>query len=323
MNFNHKMNPFISVIIPTYNHATYIGEALDSVLQQTYENLEIIIIDNYSDDNTEQIVSSIKDLRIQYWKFHNDGVIAASRNFGVDKANGKIIAFLDSDDIWEPEKLHHQVQHLETNNDISIVASNYYIIGESPLWRNRLNFDNKMYKDYYYQDLVLDNTVINSSAIVKRDVFDKVGGLDENPQYIAFEDWDLWLRCCQHGKLRIISTPVVGYRIHSGNAKNKLDIHTRSLILLEKHRTLGNLDSKLFKNAFGIRSLLLGRSYYTSGNRTSSIKQYLRALWYASGVINKIRSLFGIFISLLPKKFGDSIILTVNNRFKNSKQYIC
>lgn len=319
MNNSH---PLVSVIIPTYNHATYIGEALDSVLQQTYENLEIIIIDNYSDDNTEQIVSSIKDLRIQYWKFHNNGVIAASRNFGVDKANGKIIAFLDSDDVWEPEKLHRQVQHLERNNDISIVASNYYIIGESPLWRNRLNFDNKMYKDYYYQDLILDNTVINSSAVVKREVFDKVGGLDEDPQYFAFEDWDLWLRCCRHGKLRIISTPVVGYRIHSGNAKNKLEIHTRSLNLLKKHRTLGYLDSRLFNNALGVKSLLLGRSYYTSGDRTSSIKQYLKAFWYANGAMNKVRSLFGILISLLPKKIGEGMILTANSGFKKFQQYV-
>jgi len=312
----NNSQPLVSVIIPTYNHATYIGKAIDSVLQQTYEHLEIIIIDNYSDDNTEQIVNSIKDLRIQYWKFHNNGVIAASRNYGVKQSKGEFISFLDSDDIWESEKLHLQVPHLFRNNDISCVASNYYIIGKSPLWRNRLNFNNKLYKDYYYQDLILENSVVNSSAVIKREIFDRVGGLDEDPQYFAFEDWDLWLQCCRHGKLRIISTPVVGYRIHSGNAKNKLEIHARSLSLLKKHRALGHLDSKLYNNALGVRSLLLGRSYYTSGDRISSIKQYLKALWYANGVVNRVRSIFGILISILPALLGKKLIVTINRLVK-------
>src|SRR3989304_8476363 len=105
MKPENMKQPLVSVIMPTYNHARFIGEAIGSVLNQTYPNLELIIIDNYSEDNTEEIVSSYKNQRVKYFKFRNHGVIAASRNYGMRHAQGDYIAFLDSDDLWEPTKI--------------------------------------------------------------------------------------------------------------------------------------------------------------------------------------------------------------------------
>ena len=101
---NDVANPLISVVIPTYNHAHYLGCALESVLNQTYTNWEAIVIDNHSTDNTDEVMASFTDPRITYLKIHNNGVIAASRNAGILTAKGKWVAFLDSDDRWYPRK---------------------------------------------------------------------------------------------------------------------------------------------------------------------------------------------------------------------------
>ena len=91
--------------MPSYNHGLYIGKAIDSVLNQSFTDLELIIIDNYSSDNTDNVLSNYKDKRIKVFKFNNYGVIAASRNYGIKKAKGTFIAFIDSDDIWYENKL--------------------------------------------------------------------------------------------------------------------------------------------------------------------------------------------------------------------------
>ena len=97
--------PLVSVVIPTYNHARYLRRALQSVIDQTYTNWEVIVIDNYSKDSTDGVMASFTDPRIVYLKIHNNGVIAASRNVGIRKAKGDWIAFLDSDDFWTADKL--------------------------------------------------------------------------------------------------------------------------------------------------------------------------------------------------------------------------
>src|SRR4051812_44716056 len=99
------VNPLVSVVIPTYNHAQFLGRALGSVIAQTYTNWEAIVVDNHSQDDTDAVVASQSDPRIKLLKIHNNGVIAASRNKAMREARGEWIAFLDSDDAWYPEKL--------------------------------------------------------------------------------------------------------------------------------------------------------------------------------------------------------------------------
>ena len=97
--------PYVSVVIPTYNHAKLLKKALDSVMAQTFEDWEAIVVNNFSADNTIEVVNSFADPRIKILNFSNNGVIAASRNHGLKEATGDFIAFLDSDDIWYPNKL--------------------------------------------------------------------------------------------------------------------------------------------------------------------------------------------------------------------------
>ena len=129
--------PLVSVVMPTYNYAQFIGDAIGSVLDQTYKNIELIIIDNYSDDNTEEIIASFNDTRIKYKKFRNNGIIAASRNIGISESRGKYIAFLDSDDMWKPAKIEKQIKLLENDENVFLVYSRYAVI-RNGLFRENL-----------------------------------------------------------------------------------------------------------------------------------------------------------------------------------------
>ena len=117
--------PLVSIVIPTYNHGHLIGRALNSVVNQTFSHWEAIVVDNYSCDDTYEVVSRFYDPRIRYYKFHNNGIIAASRNFGIKVSNGSWIAFLDSDDWWSFNKLEKCV--LLATSNIDIVYHDLYL----------------------------------------------------------------------------------------------------------------------------------------------------------------------------------------------------
>ena len=118
------MSELISIIIPTFNHAYYLERCLKSIESQTISNYEIIIIDNHSTDNTNEVVNSFNDARLKLLKVHNNGVIAISRNKGILEAKGDWIAFLDSDDFWYPKKLEVSMKFISDNNQFEVISSN-------------------------------------------------------------------------------------------------------------------------------------------------------------------------------------------------------
>ena len=136
---NNKI-PIISIIIPTYNHAKFIKKALQSVINQTFENWEAIVIDNYSTDDTEKILNEYKDTRIRYIKIKNNGIIAKSRNLGIENANGEWIAFLDSDDWWTLNKLETCFNNIDKKVDL------IYHNLEVKYNKSKFNFENKFFK---------------------------------------------------------------------------------------------------------------------------------------------------------------------------------
>ena len=109
------MNDLVSIIMPSYNTAPYISETIQSVLNQTYQNWELIVVDDCSTDNTDQVVAYIKDERIKYFKNEKNSGAAISRNRALRESKGRWIAFLDSDDLWMPEKLEKQIAFMESN----------------------------------------------------------------------------------------------------------------------------------------------------------------------------------------------------------------
>ncbi|MBF0516645.1 MAG: glycosyltransferase [Nitrospirae bacterium] len=229
--------PLVSIIMPTYNYAEFIGESISSVLSQTYRNWELIVIDNYSTDNTEQIVRGFACEQIKYIKFKNDGIIAASRNVGLKEAGGQYIAFLDSDDLWLGDKLEKQVNYLNTHEDIFMVYSKAaamengvltYTKGRPP--GRRFGLANKMFIDLY-----LSFNYISCLTVM----FRNGGGLQfsEDKALITVEDFDLWLTIAAAHQIGYISEPLAFYRIHGKNSGARFRKYVKaSLNLIKKYR---------------------------------------------------------------------------------------
>ncbi len=122
--------PKVSVILPNYNRERYIGEAIESVLNQTYRNLELIVLDDGSTDNSLEVVSSYKDNRLKLIRLHHIGFPGIVRNRGIEVSKGEFIGFIDSDDVWDKEKLEVQVNLLESDPEVGLVHTDYRTINE-------------------------------------------------------------------------------------------------------------------------------------------------------------------------------------------------
>lgn len=188
-----SLTPVISVVVPTYNRASDLKRALASVRLQTFTNWEVLIVDNHSVDSTDQIVSDFNDPRIKLFKIHNNGVIAASRNVGIREATGEYVAFLDSDDWWEPKKLSLSFDELNSGadmvyHDLWLVTKTYQRLFLKKVTTRRLIAP-------VFDDLLTNgNGINNSSVVVRKNLLTSIGGLSEDRDLIAAEDYDCWLR---------------------------------------------------------------------------------------------------------------------------------
>ncbi|WP_061219380.1 glycosyltransferase family 2 protein [Leptospira weilii] len=219
----------VSIVIPTYNRAEDLKRALNSIISQTYKNWEVIVVDNSSVDRTETVVQSFNDPKIRFYIVQNHGVVAVSRNFGIQKAKGKYIALLDSDDWWTPKKLEVSVSILESKN-IDLVYHDLYKINSTSQFLYWKKEKTRMLKTPILQDLIVNgNGINNSSVVVRKSVVDQVGSLDENPELIAGEDYDYWIRVSKiTDKFYQIPKTLGYYWTGGGNLTNP----TRSLNIL-------------------------------------------------------------------------------------------
>jgi glycosyltransferase involved in cell wall biosynthesis len=190
------MNPEISVIIPTHNRALLVKKAVQSVQNQTVRDLEIIVIDDASIDETPQVLKDLqsKDSRIKVIRNNITRGGSGARNSGISLAQGKWIAFLDDDDTWLAEKLEKQMNLLETNPDAIACTSSF--IAHLPFGRSRLFIPPP---EINLKQLLYGNVVGGASVCVcLREAVDKAGGFDERLK--SGQDWDLWIRLVQIGK---------------------------------------------------------------------------------------------------------------------------
>lgn len=290
----------VSVIMPTYNHARFIGEAIESVLNQTYKNLELIIVDNFSEDNTEEIVTSFDNKRIKYLKFNNNGIIAVSRNVGVNHSKGKLVAFLDSDDKWHKQKLKKQLPHFQDNSIVG-VGTDAILISDTPYYRQIYFGRSKNgYVDYNYWSILNANPIKTSSVIVCKDVLSVVGGFDENPDFRFIEDKELWLRMARLGRFRVLENQLLFYRVFSDKGRDKVDASERLFKVLEKHLELGYIKNGDIKEPQARISLSIANRLLDLGDL--ACRQYYFSAFEGSSVFKtKVKASIGYLLSLLPK----------------------
>ncbi len=213
---NNVTRPLVSVVIPSYNHARYIDRTLQSVLDQTYCNWEAIIIDNHSTDNTDDVMKKFSDPRITYLKIHNCGVIAASRNAGIRAAKGEWIAFLDSDDWWEKDKLKLCSGHM--NENVDFIYHTFEMVSDKPDRFRRKKMKSWQVKPPVLLDLLLKgNAIVNSSVVVRKSMLESIGGINVDREMIAAEDYNTWLRVAQMSNRFVYLPRILGYYLQHHN----------------------------------------------------------------------------------------------------------
>ncbi len=292
-------SPLVSVIMPTYNQAGFIAKAIDSVLRQTESNLELIIIDNFSDDGTKEVVLSHRDPRVQYFSFKNKGIIAASRNVAIRRARGKYIAFLDSDDYWDPEKLTQQLIYFR-NDDVVAVSSRATLFGEKIYYRDQTNFDaKKEFFDIGYEELLNDNQVITSSVVVRAASLSKTQLFNENPDFICIEDWDLWLQLTKLGKIRILRQKLVHYFVSRKRGEAYSLVAENMTKLMARERDSGFLAEAYYREPVYSIFLTIARSYIEYDAKKSQ-KYYWSVLKGATNVNKKLKALVGFLLCCMP-----------------------
>jgi glycosyltransferase involved in cell wall biosynthesis len=187
------MSSLVSVIIPAYNIEKLIRQSVDSVLSQTYDDFELVVVDDGSTDNTGQILRSIKDPRMTYHYQPNSGLPSKPRNAGVRLSKGEYVAFLDHDDLWLPTKLERQMAIIDRDDQIGLISSNAFIMNDDQ--KTVIPLISGLKEGYLKDETFFPaNQIIQSTALVKKSDFEAVGGLNESPDLKAIEDYDLWLR---------------------------------------------------------------------------------------------------------------------------------
>ena len=228
-------NSLVSVVVPTYNHGHFLKEAIQSLLLQTYPHWEALIINNYSEDNTIEVVEQFNEPRIKLVNFRNHGVIAASRNQGIRRAKGEYIAFLDSDDVWKPTKLDRCVDALMSG--CSLVCHGTIWRWENGRTRNVVHGPEK--RASYQALLYHGNRLATSATVVRKNIVEEVGGFNTEPSFVTAEDYDLWLRIAKAGHQFCFIPGMLGeYRIHKDNASRVGIGRDAALAVLDHHFAL-------------------------------------------------------------------------------------
>jgi len=211
-----KLTRLVSIVIPTYNYAHFLSESIESVLSQTYGNLELIIVDNFSTDHTEDLVKSFDDARIKFFQYENSGSIAAARNFGWSRATGHVVAFLDADDSWHPKKLSLQMSRHTSNYGIS--HHDLRLFGNRGFGRAK---GRRVKGKPVVEMLTGGNPILTSSVLINRHLLESSGGFPENLEIVSAEDLALWLRIGELGAEFVYIPKALGrYRLHESSSSS-------------------------------------------------------------------------------------------------------
>lgn len=252
--------PRVSVIIPAYNAMEYLPATVESVLKQSFEDFEIIIVDDGSPDNLKEWASGVEDSRVKLISQDNQGPSIA-RNTGIFHSQGEYIAFLDSDDIWAPSKLQKQVEVLDSNPKLGLV---YTWIIQTDKYGNSTGRLFQFYEEgQVWEKLLLRNFIAcGSTPLIRCECFDEVGNFD--PNLFGPEDNDMWLRIAAKYEFAVIKEPLVYYRQLNSSVSRNLEkmekswqlMHAKALSNAPSYLAKSNLEA-LEKKSYGLKYIYL------------------------------------------------------------------
>ncbi len=292
--------PEVSVVIPTYNRAGLLRRAVKSVLDQTYQDFEIIVVDDCSTDDTQKTLADFKDERIKYVRHNKNKGPGASRNTGIRIARGRYIAFLDSDDEWLPEKLEKQVKKMSESPDkIGIIYGGHEFISEKtgkviddrvPAARGDLHI------------AALRSALLGGGSVplIRKECFQKCGFFDETPSIQGFEDWDMYIRLSKSYEFDLIPEVLFRRYFHGTQSitvlKNKIETRKE---LLRKHQEEFSKRPSIMADHLN----RLGVLYAVSGDMKEAKEYFMKSIrvrpaqWFVYAHL--------IPLTLFPKAYKD------------------
>ena len=258
----------VSVVVPTFNHAKFLNQALQSIIEQSHQNWEAIIVNNFSTDETLQIIESFNEPRFKVVNFQNNGVIAASRNEGIRRSSAPFIAFLDSDDMWYSEKLSRCLVELEGGNDL-VCHGEKWVSADT---RQRKIVYGPASNATHDKLLFRGNCLSTSATIVRRDILNKVGGFSEDSTFTTAEDYELWLKISQITSSFIFLDEILGeYRRHELGASSSVLRHLNAeLAVVNSHISLAQK-----RDIFSFKARnRKAKAIYSAGRTCMRVKEY-------------------------------------------------
>lgn len=247
-----------SIVIPTYNRSNLIGRCLQSIVNQTYKNWEAIVVDNFSEDDTEEVVSSFKDERIHYYKNHNYGVISVSRNYALDRAKGQWVCFLDSDDWWTSDKLEQLLPYI---TKFDLIYHGYKTDTDSSwgIKRTKLLFYTVNEPTVAYV-LQRSDPFNPSCSAISMDFIGKTR-FSEEENLFAIEDYDFFLQLLQKNpRIKHLKKYLTFYDTTTGVSHDQTKHLDRSRLIYAKYKS--QLTTKEFRNVLKLYMLMRGVKYF-------------------------------------------------------------
>lgn len=310
----------VSIIIPAYNAMRYLPQTLDSVLQQTFTDFEVVIINDGSSDSIVEWAPQSKDSRIRLITQDNQGVSAA-RNKGIVNSTSEYIAFLDADDLWAPEYLKKQVNYLDKHPNISVVYTWTQLIDENGNSINRIfasHASGMIWKELLGYDVISTG----SSAMLRRQCVEDVGGFDI--QLAHAEDLDFWLRIAKNYEFGVIKEALTSYRRHLHNVTKNRDKMMRGLqTVYERAFATAPLDMLYLRN-HAYMSLFIGFAWLAIDDKDikTAIKYRKQAFLHYPFVCFKESYLRLSLAILMMRLFGNQGYNGVRNFTRNFKRIV-
>lgn len=268
--------PSVSVVVPVYNGAAYLQQALDSALQQPGADVELVVVDDGSTDETPRILDRYRG-RITALRQDNAGM-GAARNAGIGVARGEFIAFVDSDDYWLDGKLAAQLALFARRPGVGLVFCNARFEDDGVLLA-RTSFDVcRPHRGRVYERLLVDSFIPMPSVVVRRTCFDEVGLFD--PRLLISADFDLWLRIAARYEVDYVDAPLVVYRRHGGNITRNVEASLREgLDITAAHaRAAGLASTRAVRRRLGSLESQLGMARLDRGDPAGARKAFVHSL---------------------------------------------
>ena len=299
--------PIVSVIIPTYQHAHFVGQAIESVLAQTYEDYEIIVVDDGSTDNTSEVLAEFGN-QIKAIHHQENRGLSAARNTGIMASHGSLVAFLDADDVWMPDKLEKQVPLFERNESVGLVYSDLSYFDKNGILPGTAFEGASPQSGMVHSAIFVRDFIPMPTVVVRRSCFDVVGLFDET--LMACEDHDMWLRISETWAVDFVNEPLARYRFAPTQMhKDRERMLVNRLRVQEKAFTtspaLRELDISTLDRCFYDLYLELAR-FYINHHQGAKARPLLRRYMQMRG---PIRGCFQTwFASWIPRRLLGSAI---------------